>query len=155
MQNLNRIDLPLYEGKAYVHPKDETWYNTPEEWKIWVQYYTWYKERTQIGWIMDEAKRKAYWAEREADNIRKLGHYEFRRTPVPGVGHKRTHIRAKTHSGFRKEQAANDNCPKQLVRKKRAYVVLQANCWGENLRMHYRENHNRGWKRSKKQKQWM
>lgn len=153
MQELNRVDLPLYEGKAYIHPKEDDWYNTPDSWKIWVQYKVHYQQKTKIGWIMDESKRKQYWLERKTEEWGKG--YEFRRTPVPGTRHKQVHISKKRSCGFRREMGANLNCPDSLVRGKRKEILTMANSWSEEIRWEWRTNHNRGWKRTKKKKQWM
>lgn len=76
----------------------------------------------------------------------------YRQSPVARTGKYKNSIHPVHGKGLVRELGENENCPKGLVRGKRAafvhYAVMDYDFFG------YHYNSQRGWKRSKKRKQW-
>lgn len=90
--------------------------------------------------------------------LRALGHIH-RRTPVPGTGRYRKDVHRRTIHGLSHEHRSDEVCYSEyrdlnLVRAKRRYSVSKSRGWYWG----FRENHfnsQRGWKRTKKRKQYL
>lgn len=174
----NKTDFPPYKGnrkfhkfidhysydtgeRVFVHHEGESGYhrNFAKTYvKVWVEGTIWTKPRWDYGYILvtpyvagtpDHLIRTAMVLDRY--------NHKFRRSPVRGTSKWGNWVNAKRRNGFRTEAGYNHECSHEypelhLTRAKRKKVVDLANDWD-----FYDRNHNRqrGWKRSKKRKQWM
>ncbi len=75
----------------------------------------------------------------------------FRRSPVNRTGKYKNSIHPRHGKGLLREESDNESCPTSLVRAKRKSLVHYANDYDF---FDYHGNRQKGWKRSKKRKQW-
>ncbi len=163
-KGVKRKDLPKYEDVSgdryrYVYKDDGAW--VPEWARTYVQYTNWWDyTSTGVGFfISDEASARIDLI-RNAQYLERFGNaYVFRRSPVPGRGGRKNSIHSVRAKGAMTEHKHDEMCKAELepeygrlVRHKRAYVTkMNATDWDHP----YGYNSQRGWKRSKKRKQWM
>ncbi|AGB07060.1 hypothetical protein [Vibrio phage XZ1] len=155
-------DLPLYNSREMgPHHVFELWDGewVPEWARTYVRYQSfWSPER--VGFYMSTSARRMIDLIRNGECLaRYKGNYVFRYTPVPHTGCYKNWIHARRGNGLMSEMHHNKFCEDEIeaeygkvVRKKRAHTVRCLLDW-DGLSSY--KSPQRGWKRSKKRKQWM
>ena len=143
---------------VYVYTPDD-WqgsYYTEDE-RIYVQYYARPIDNvTSLGFIRNESVLQYKRLQRKAERLRKEG-YRFREGSVPNIHNYKNSVNKVRAKGVETERRHNEMCEDEysefsVVRAKRAVSARNLNGW------HWLEggwtSQSRGWKRSKKRKQW-
>ncbi|AAQ64125.1 hypothetical protein KVP40.0054 [Vibrio phage KVP40] len=156
-------ELPIYNSREmryrYIYKVDEgSW--VPEWARTYVRYERFWTMRLEVGfYIADEASRKLDLI-RKAERLASYkGNYVFRYTPVPHTGGYKNWVSTIRGKGLMSEIHHNKICKDEIepeygnvVRKKRDKLVRCLRDW-DGLESYHSQQ--RGWKRSKKRKQWM
>ncbi|CAM0035978.1 hypothetical protein VPHD527_0085 [Vibrio phage D527] len=163
-KGVKRKDLPKYDretmGYKYIFKLDEG-PNYPEWARVYVQYNNWWNPcTTGVGYYLVDGASKRFNLIRNAEYLaRHKGAYVYRYTPLPNGGGWKNSIHSVRAKGAMAEHKHDEMCKAELeaeygriVRHKRAYVTkMNATDWDHP----HGYNSQRGWKRSKKRKQWM
>ncbi len=162
MKELTRDKLPLWDesmGLFYTLSAEERQKNFPHDYSvvIFCQKKRRIEGKTSIGYVFNEEalarrslKNKAKWLDKKGWQGHRVG-------SVPWVSCHKNAVKARKIHGLLKEFKDNLSCKESyksfdnLVRRSRNLVVVECNDWDGIC--HY--NAQRGWKRSKKRKQWM
>jgi hypothetical protein len=144
--------------------------NTNEHTPEWARTYVlvstndWYvrhpfqSERFEVKWYVSHGDMSMIYLCQQYAWLLRCGGYTFRRNPVPCIKHYKNHIGRKHGIGAMSEHNHNLMCAKELSQypnitrgKRRELIKLFATDYD------YPNGYNsqRGWKRSKKSKQWM
>lgn len=154
---MNKIDLPMYReemGPVSRYNEDSYNYRWVSSCCKLVQFLPKYNydNRTVVGYVVDEYKTKTRELEWRLEYVQRYGaHYEFRRSPVRSTGCYQNSIRYNRSNGIKKEMTDDQKCHKRYVRAKRQAVVWRLMDWDG----YSNYNSQRGWKRSKKAKQYL
>lgn len=105
--------------------------------------------RWEKGFVVDRVKLKMLELERKTESLSKMG-YKFRNGPVPTIHKYKCSIHGAKKSGLMKEAKTNEGTHQAFKRAKRESLVKDLIDWDGIT--HY--NSQRGWKRSKKRKQY-
>lgn len=122
--------------------------------------YSWEKKPFKYGYVLVADNGVPRHVQYNWDKLERQNH-QFRQSPVWYTGKYKNHISARKISGKKGEKASNDYCDQefpeyQLVRQKRKEVIDKYLSWSyDELDGYHNYNSQRGWKRSKKRKQWM
>ncbi|CAM0043053.1 hypothetical protein VPHF86_0081 [Vibrio phage F86] len=161
---VKKRDLPRYDAKImgghYLFKIDEMAY--PEHMRAYVIYASWTNmfDNEVRYYISDEAYKRMQ-ARRRGNWLEKFGDgYIFRRTPVPCGGGWKNSIWPERAKGAMAEHNHNLMCKNELEREYGKLVRMKRAQINELHATDYdypycRGNRTRGWKRSKKRKQWM
>lgn len=162
-KGVKRKDLPTFDseihGWHYVF-KEYDGSHVPEWARTYVRYTRWWDtSTTDVGFFISKDAERHITLMRKLDYLLKNGGYEFRRTPLYGMGGYKNSIHAVRAKGAMAEHNHNLMCKDELeaeygvlVRMKRAQVTRDN---ATDYDHPYGYNSQRGWKRSKKRKQWM
>ncbi|CAL9963895.1 hypothetical protein VPHK567_0085 [Vibrio phage K567] len=163
-KGVKKKDLPVFtqatNGYKHIYKLDDARW-VPEWARTYVQYRQWY-DWCNIGvgfYISKEANSRLNLMRNSEYLARYKGAYVYRYTPLPNGGGWKNSIHSVRAKGAMTEHKHDEMCKAELeaeygriVRHKRAYVTkMNATDWDHP----YGYNSQRGWKRSKKRKQWM
>jgi len=143
--------LPVYTGYGVIglDAVHAYWYDQSE--RIYVQYYKNVLDNiTSLGFIINRATQAKNRQENRYAQIYKLG-YKFREGSVPRIHHRNNSVYRYRGHGIQKELREGVDC--KYVRTKRYALAKRLNGW--DLFEGSFNTKGRGWKRTKKLKQWM
>ena len=150
---IDRRTLPHWTpemGYCYRYDPESQYDYWHRDYRKFVQYEVHYTDRTQMGYVIVERKKKELELQRALESVEREW-YIFRRTPVRMTAHYKNRIRPNRSNGMKKEAQNNYNCDPRLVRSKRSQLVREGIDWD----FFYNYNSQRSWKRSKKKKQYL
>lgn len=149
----------LYKGDAHIFNYNPQNPHLEKQYYIPVTYRDKWTWEIREGWIVNQKKFDDYYRELALYRLERECKYVFRQTPIPRTCKYRNSICTQRGKGIRRELFDNGVCevvyPKwKFVRGKRNKLAKRLNGWymfdggSSNTK-------GRGWKRTKKARQWM
>ncbi len=168
MKELTRSKLPLWEKRmgdfhslsSEVRKKGVVYSRYDRE-IIFCQKDEGVYGRTSIGYVLNKELIARDWLKKKTKMLVLNGWQGHRVGSVPLVHKYKNDIKPRKTKGFLKELKNNISCEEsyksfyKLVRKSRKGIVVKCNDSCELDHENVHGNAQRGWKRSKKRKQWM
>ncbi len=150
----------FFNGK--YQSASHNWFDTADAWwypvscylpaKRWDNFY----DRWRYGYVLNHEACRQHDIKKKGERLLKEGWQGHRKGSVPFVHNYKNDVTPNRANGLKSEFKHNEHCKTvypnfKLVRAKRAFIPKCAMDW--DFYDHY--NRQRGWKRSKKRKQWM